>query len=80
MRCGDLMRWGFNTITFNAFRARVSNFSQAEARKHCLLASDTLKFVTSFPENTVVYDTINNSDILKICVGRKTFHVATADP
>ena len=26
------------------FRGRVSNFNQSEARKHCFLASDRLKF------------------------------------
>ena len=28
------------------FRGRVSNFHQSEARKHCFLASDWLKFET----------------------------------
>ena len=28
------------------FRGRVTNFNQTEARTHCFLASDWLKFVT----------------------------------
>ena len=28
------------------YRGRISNFDQSEARKHCFLASDWLKFVT----------------------------------
>ena len=36
----------FRDYRVRNFRGRVSNFNQSEARKHCFLASDWLKFET----------------------------------